>query len=104
MELWNRFSDLFMQSEHFRSGFIWGVGSTLFVAWVFSWLASYIGAQWHRMRQFFQPTKQPVKIATEAGPSPASALMGCLMGLLILVLIFGTVVGAVLWQTNSLGR
>jgi hypothetical protein len=104
MELWDRFYDLLMQSEHFRSGFIWGVVCTVLAGWLLSSISSSVHAQWHRIRQFFEPTKKPAKIATETGPSPASALMGCLVSLFIMVLVVGTVIMAILWQTNSLGR
>jgi hypothetical protein len=102
MEFWQDFVYLLTNNEVFRSGFIWGV-MVVVGGWLFGrWVLFPIYAHWLEMRKFFEPTKQPGKLPTEKGPSPAGMLFGCLWPIALLVVAIA--LGYVFWSGGVPGR
>lgn len=102
MTWWTQFSDLLINSVHFRAGFLWGLGVALLL-WAASVVFRWLYARWLRVRQFFEPIKKPGKMPVEAGSSPASILLGCVGSLLGIVLLVATVVMVLLWTATPGG-
>lgn len=101
-EFWSQFYDLFSQSTHFRAGFMSAL-IVVFGGWVVFGLLNWLYARWLRVRQFFEPIQQPVKVPTEKGRSPAGNLIGCLGSLLGLLLFIALVIVALFWIAGSSG-
>ena len=101
-ELWSQFYGLFSQSDHFRAGFFWAL-IVVFGLWVVSGIAKWLYVRWTKIRQFFEPTRQPSKGPVEKGPSRARDLLGCLGNLVVLLLVIALVIVALFWIRGSSG-
>jgi hypothetical protein len=92
MDLLSDFLDGITNNEDYRAGFMAGLVAVL-VLWLVWWRLLFPSwVQWLKIRKFFEPTKTPGKMPTEAGPSPAGMMLGFLLRIAVIVLVVAIVV------------
>src|SRR4051812_28541651 len=101
MDWLSRFIELLVNNIDFRLGFLWGlmVVGALWITWS---LLFRLYVQWLKMRQFFEPIKKPGRVPVEAGPSPASIMLGCLWRIFVTLVGLAIVIVVLLWVLHGL--